>query len=164
MVSPCDRQASLDIRSVPLCYEHGLEIARVYTDRIMADVRMETARRTTLRREAIQIRRGNRAGSVVYYARIGDYVKIGYSARLRNRMSNLRVDELLACEPGGEELERQRHEEFAAERISRRRENFTLSERLVAHIEQVRSEHGLPLWASTPDTTRVVVRRIGEPK
>lgn len=79
----------------------------------------------------------------VYYVRIADHIKIGYSTRLRQRLRDLRVDPdaLMAAEPGGRDLERRRHLEFAEERIGRR-EDFHPSGRLLAHIEAVRAEHG----------------------
>lgn len=87
-----------------------------------------------------------KAQSVVYYVRIGDHVKIGYTINLRQRLGALRVDDdaLLATEPGGRQLERERHLEFAPERVGKR-ENFNPSRRLLAHIEAVRERHGEPL-------------------
>lgn len=83
--------------------------------------------------------------SQVYYVRIGDHVKIGYSINMHQRLSALRVnrDAVLATEPGGRDLERQRHAQFAAERVGRR-EDFNPSRRLLAHIEAVRAKHGEP--------------------
>ena len=80
--------------------------------------------------------------SFVYYVRIGDHVKIGFTTRLRQRLSDLRVDHenLLAVEPGGRELETQRHREFAAERVGKR-ENFNPSPRLLAHIKALSIAH-----------------------
>lgn len=72
----------------------------------------------------------------VYYVRLSpDIIKIGYTTNLPLRVAALRVDPdaLLASEPGGRDVERRRHEEFAAERISRR-EDFKPSARLLAHI------------------------------
>lgn len=83
--------------------------------------------------------------SVVYYVRLGDHVKIGYTINLGARINGLRVDRdaLLAVEPGWREVEDQRHEMFAAERQGRR-ENFNPSRRLLLHIEAVRARHGDP--------------------
>jgi hypothetical protein len=79
----------------------------------------------------------------VYYVHIHDYVKIGTTTGLAGRMLNLRVEphQILAVEPGGRELEKRRHEQFADERRGRR-EDFEMSDRLMAHITQVRSKHG----------------------
>lgn len=163
-VGYCDQPASLDVRTLPLCHQHGWEVARVFRERIMYEAQQRDAEAATRRFEVYQADRGNRTGAMVYYARIGDYIKIGYSTRLRNRLSALRVDELLACEPGTPELEQQRHREFATERIDLRRENFRPSERLKAHIEAKRAEHGLPEWATRPRTSKITIRQIGDPK
>ena len=91
------------------------------------------------------------AQSQVYYVRTGDHVKIGYSVNLAQRLTALRLhpDAVLATEPGGRELERQRHLEFADERVGRR-EDFNPSRRLLAHIEAVREEHGPPRITTWP--------------
>lgn len=86
------------------------------------------------------------AQSVVYYVRIHNYIKIGYTTNVRARMSQLRVDSLsdvLATEPGGKDLELSRHKQFADLRIGAR-ENFKADKRLMAHIEAVRDFHGEP--------------------
>lgn len=83
---------------------------------------------------------------MVYYVRIRDYVKIGVTGNLSHRMLNLRagLDQLLAAEPGGRDLERRRHREFAEERHGRR-EDFDLSDRLKQHIAITRMTHGDPM-------------------
>lgn len=87
-----------------------------------------------------------KAQSQVYYVRLGDHIKIGYTVNMTQRMNALRADlsQVLATEPGGRELEAERHQQFAAERVSRR-EDFNPSRRLLAHIEEIRAEHGEPL-------------------
>lgn len=87
--------------------------------------------------------------SVVYYVRINDHVKVGYTVNLRERVNSLRVDRsaLLAVEPGWRETEHDRHEQFAAERQGRR-EDFNPSRRLLGHIDVVRAKYGEP-WAYT---------------
>lgn len=54
----------------------------------------------------------NVRGNVVYYARIGNRVKIGTSYDLRARLTVINPEELLAIERGSYELEAQRHREF----------------------------------------------------
>lgn len=83
--------------------------------------------------------------SQVYYVRIGEYIKIGYTINMYQRLIGLRAsaEDVLATEPGGQRLERQRHAEFATERLGRK-ENFEPSPRLLAHIEAVKAEHGEP--------------------
>lgn len=70
--------------------------------------------------------------SVIYYARIGSSVKIGWSTRLDDRMKAINPEELMATEPGGRALERQRHDEFKDLRTHG--EWFRLGPRLVDHI------------------------------
>ena len=86
-----------------------------------------------------------RSRSVVYYVRIGDHVKIGYTIHLTTRMSTLRVgkDALLAVEPGWREGEAERHKMFAAERQGRR-EDFNPSRRLLGHVSAMRAKYGEP--------------------
>lgn len=83
--------------------------------------------------------------SQVYYVKIHDHVKIGYTINLKARCQGLRVDTdaVLATEPGGRALESERHRQFAAERLGRR-EDFEPSRRLLAHIQDVLRENGPP--------------------
>lgn len=159
-IEGCSRRINRDVRLLRICYEHGLEVARKYEPRVLADARARDAATVERRVERRESKVGNREGSLVYYARIGNYVKIGYSTRLRNRLTTLRVDELLAVEPGGAELERQRHGEFARDRIDQRRENFIPSDELTQHIEDLRERHGLPKWASRPRTSTITRRQL----
>lgn len=159
----CEREASWDIKALPLCYEHGYEIAMLYERAIVAERNKRRAVREIQALEVHEVKRGNREPSVVYYGRIGDYIKIGYTTRLRNRLSTLRVDELLAVEPGGADLERERHHQFAAERIDLRRENFRPSAALSEHILAARAKHGLPHWATLPRTSEITTRTQGQP-
>lgn len=82
------------------------------------------------------------ANPLVYYLTLSPTtVKIGTSKNLLLRLKGLRTDlqYVLAVEPGGHELEAQRHRQFAAERLSRR-EDFRVSELLQQHINWLRSE------------------------
>jgi hypothetical protein len=92
--------------------------------------------------------------SQVYYVRIHDHIKIGYTTNITARMGQLRVSTsaVLATEPGGQATERERHTEFADERIGRR-EDFNPSPRLLAHIEQVKAQHGEPRLTTWPKLT-----------
>jgi hypothetical protein len=75
---------------------------------------------------------------VVYYLRFDTRVKIGTSARPRQRLAAIRHDELLAFELGGRVLEQQRHREYAELREGG--EWFTLSGLLVTHIAGLRAK------------------------
>lgn len=74
---------------------------------------------------------------LVYYLALSPQtIKIGTTRNLPLRLCGLRTElqYVLAVESGGFELEAQRHREFAAERIGRR-EDFRMSDRLMAHID-----------------------------
>lgn len=157
----CEGRASRYVDPLPLCHKHGMEVARGLSESIIAEHELQQWKAAHEREERHEVDKGNREGGMVYYARIGDYIKIGFSIRLRNRLATLRVDELLAVEPGGPELERERHREFTAERIDLRRENFRPSDRLTEHIAALRQAHDLPRWAALPRTS-IVTRRPKE--
>lgn len=157
-LSWCDEPVVLALRdaAVKLCRVHADAVVARYAHTIRAEeeLRRLKIKRAETEREAR--RQGNEGGDpVVYYALIGDYVKIGYTRKLRNRLATLRADRLLAVEPGGADLERQRHADFALERIDLRRENFRRSCRLDDHIEVCRQRHGLPPWSALPRTSEI---------
>jgi hypothetical protein len=155
VVSGCPRKASPTIHIVPMCSAHGWEIAQGYRAEVLQLAQREAAETEARRTEKRERNAGNREGALVYYVQIGDYIKIGFSTRLRKRYSTLRADRLLAIEPGGPELERQRHREFSDERIDLKRENFRPSERLTAHVAALHARYGLPHWATAPRTSVV---------
>jgi Meiotically Up-regulated Gene 113 (MUG113) protein len=72
---------------------------------------------------------------VVYYLRFADRIKIGTSVSLRQRLSELPHDELLATESGGRELEQLRHRQFAEWCI--RGEWYEPADALMAHIARL---------------------------
>lgn len=84
------------------------------------------------------------SGHVVYYIRRGNMVKIGTTKNLRERLNGLMPDEVLAIEPGGRALERERHAQFADLRSGARSEYFFPGVALQRHIAHVRAEHGTP--------------------
>lgn len=141
-----------DLR-IPLCERHFCYIGELFVDeRSVLGSSYARAMQPTLEkgREKRRIQERTRDEwhadrSVVYYVRIGDYVKIGYTIYLPARISTLRVDRpaLLAVEPGWREKEAERHVQFAAERQGRR-ENFNPSRRLLAHVDVVRAKYGEP--------------------
>lgn len=74
--------------------------------------------------------------SVVYYMRIGNRVKIGWSRNLTSRLSAINPEELMATEPGSRNLERVRHREFGELRTHG--EWFRLEGPLEAHIKKIK--------------------------
>lgn len=68
----------------------------------------------------------------VYYLQFGDRIKIGTTTNLTQRLRDIPHDKLLATEPGNETMERRRHRQFAALRITG--EWFRAERELLAHI------------------------------
>ena len=65
-----------------------------------------------------RVRRDTTHKPVVYYVQFADRIKIGTSRNLRKRLEALACDRLLALEHGNATLERQRHAQFTALRIT----------------------------------------------
>lgn len=79
----------------------------------------------------------------VYYVRLGDRVKIGWSGNVTRRVRELPTEQLLAIEPGDRQLEHDRHVQF--DHLSAAgREWFRLAPDLLTHVIQVRQDHGVP--------------------
>lgn len=78
---------------------------------------------------------------VVYYVRNQQRIKIGTTAFLAHRLNCLTYDEILAIEPGDVGLEKLRHQQFAAERTSRRGEWFAMSDALLSQIEAIKAHN-----------------------
>ncbi|MEU0236760.1 hypothetical protein ABZ234_03650 [Nocardiopsis sp. NPDC006198] len=97
----------------------------------------------------------------VYYVRLRPgCIKIGYSADVRGRIHTFRVwdeDELLAVEPGGRAMERERHLQFGHIRQRFDLEEFDEAPDLMEHIAAVRAGHGNP-WQAI-DRMRNLARR-----
>lgn len=83
---------------------------------------------------------------VVYYLRLGDRMKIGTSGNLRQRLTAIPHDELVALELGNRLIERQRHTQFAADRLGKS-EWFTASNAILDHAAQLNAGTGGP-WAN----------------
>ena len=78
----------------------------------------------------------------VYYIRMGDTIKIGYSIDVAQRMRAYPPNaELLAAHPGTELLEKQIHQKFR-EHLVRGREWFSPAVELMAHIASVLERFG----------------------
>lgn len=148
-------------RELPVCRDCGIKIALVHAhDAELWDVVSRERRRRQEEAEAAR-RSAKAAKSCVYYVRLGPArIKIGYTSNLKSRLGALRVhpSALLAWEPGGRDVEKQRHQDFAAERITSRLEDFQDSPRLLAWIEEKKREHGLPYSSTQPDTSSVTRR------
>lgn len=76
--------------------------------------------------------------SLVYYVQFGNRIKIGTTTDLKNRLSCLPHDRLLAVENGDYEVEHARHLQFAADRITKKGEWFRPSPELLSHIASLK--------------------------
>lgn len=148
-----------------VCDTCGLRIARRYRAQLSVEQR---AKAEEHRQRRIQAHRDRHARdripelwaaheqpsdtTFVYYVRIGDHIKIGYTTRVLGRLRALRVPvpDLLALEPGGPQTERSRHQQFAHLRITKRWENFRPEPDLLDHINDLTEAHGLPAWLTPP--------------
>ena len=143
---PCAR-FGLDDAPFPICLQHAAEILRYlnaaaedHTDAAIRAARHVEQADTC---EPLQHIPG-RGQSVVYYARIGQYIKIGHSRNLIQRMRFYPPDtKLLAIEPGDETLEEQRLAQFRGS-LKDREEWFAPSVALLEHIKRLSA---LPLAA-----------------
>lgn len=80
----------------------------------------------------------------VYYLRVDERIKIGFSTDVRQRMRAYPpTAELLAVHPGTRDTERQMHERFAGH-LAQGREWFRVDAPVMDHITAVVSEFGPP--------------------
>lgn len=108
---------------MPICFVHAYKVHRTIDDLLSEDPPAKPSN-----------------PPVVYYLALSPTtVKIGTTTDLAMRVRSLRTNlqYVLAVEPGGRDVERARHEQFAADRISRR-EDFRVSEALEKHINALR--------------------------
>lgn len=88
---------------------------------------------------AAQRATGTQAGHV-YYLRVDDLVKIGFTTDLTRRLAEYPPNvKVLAAHPGTPQTERAMHRKFAAH-LRRGREWFTPCDEIDAHIERVRTD------------------------
>lgn len=148
---------SIEDAPFPICQSHALAVyqhmddhEQERNDRLLANLRDEFAARRPIYSAAHEaMQRAYEAQSQVYYVRIHDHIKIGYSVNIKSRLQCLRVtpDCLLATEPGGQQLENVRHRQFADLRYGRW-EDFEPADILLDHIQAVKARHGAPVLTS----------------
>lgn len=91
---------------------------------------------------------------VVYYLQMGDIIKIGFTTNLATRVRTYPPHaEVLAIEPGGREVEVERHQQFKAH-LTAGNEWFRMGDDLMAHVAAMRTEHGSPASADMPRRRR----------
>ena len=93
----------------------------------------------TAKIELGRILAGQQHAPVVYFARVGGYVKIGTTINLKGRMRSLylSLEDVLAVVPGGKDVEAAYHERFAESRIQEegRRELFRIDGQLRSFLD-----------------------------
>jgi hypothetical protein len=119
-------------RTIPLCTDH-LREAR--NDLVQRDMIPASPKRKPSGPAATAGRQG-----LVYYGRTGDLLKIGTTTSPARRWDRLRRDlgsfEVLAAEPGGANLELQRHAQFIDLRV-RMTESFRYEVALQTHVNSL---------------------------
>lgn len=101
------------------------------------------SREVVLRRRVDEVDQRRR----VYYVRCGHLIKIGTTMDLGERFRQIRPNEVLALELGGQDLETRRHREFAQLRASG--EYFHPGAALQHHVLAIRQLHGAPAWTGS---------------
>ena len=86
--------------------------------------------------------------SVVYYIRLHDFVKIGTTTNLANRVSGLQAarSDVLATEPGNVGLKSIRCDQFAKFRVAGRSDDFRAVPELLEHCADTRRLNGDPIF------------------
>jgi len=101
--------------------------------------------------------------SIVYYVRRGHLIKIGTTTNPAVRFRALLPDEILAFEPGGEDLETVRHRLFG--HLWQRGEYFRIAPELLEYARQLRHLHGDPdpAWPTTATPRRPRTEQVPLP-
>jgi len=160
VVLECLTYPDPDITSLPLCTAHLAVAAREHARRVeeldracepIQDVEepdFDWPPRYYERQKQLE---AQRRSPVVYYIQMNEYIKIGTTTRLRQRLATFsaRPKDLLAIEPGGKERERERHLQFRASRVDRG-ELFAPTPKLLTHIAEARRMFGDPMQFLEP--------------
>lgn len=149
----------LDKRYGILCETHALDVAMAVIDEQKARhlterffevqttkqaVRSAEERGAWERHEAAKAELRQDREGFVYFLRVGERIKIGYSADVKARMRAYPPgSELLAVEPGDRDLETQRHQQFAGSRTDGR-EWFRPAPDILELVEEIVGTYGEP--------------------
>jgi hypothetical protein len=114
----------------PLCIDH-LAIAHQMFSGILADLVDDSRRRNAARKPDPS----RRAGGLIYFIRLGNRVKIGFTTNLAHRLSVLPHEEVLGTVPGTMKDEKRCHLAFAHLRVHG--EWFRSDDDLLAFIADV---------------------------
>lgn len=138
----CDERKTLPDAPFPICIEHAallLRYLKSYMPNAMDDRIILMGQAAVEERERLApVRERRERESVVYYVQVGQHIKVGYTSDLPSRMRAYPpMRRLLATEPGGPVLEKQRHAQFAND-LRHGNEWFHPSPALLAHINRLR--------------------------
>lgn len=139
---PCARDVLYDA-PFPVCVKHAAELLRYLHENLAQETILASALERLLSYDSGEHNRvmdlPDAGVPVVYYARVGNHIKIGYSSNLTRRMRGYPPDtEILATEPGTRELEKERHMEFNHQ-LRMGNEWFAPSLDLLMHIESLQA-------------------------
>lgn len=84
-------------------------------------------------------------GEVIYYVRVGEFIKIGRTKNFADRMRSLWPEEILAIEYGPGRRESERHTQFS-EAHAMRRDYFHPTPELMEHIAELAMIESIPVW------------------
>lgn len=142
--SPCGQPGAHGM-PFPVCGRHAAQLYR-HLVKLMGEYDSQPLARMQMFVDAIEEQRAaahNKAARrppVVYYVQVGELIKIGHTSLLRQRMASYPpISRLLATEPGGVALERQRHQQFA-ELLCHGDEWFSPAPTLLDHINALRAK------------------------
>lgn len=107
-------------------------------------IRAEEWRREDQQYEAEKAALRQHNDGFVYYLRVGERIKVGYSVDVKRRMRAYPPgSQLLAVEPGSRDLERQRHQQFDGSRTDGR-EWFRPTPDLLELVAEIVAAYGEP--------------------
>lgn len=121
----------------PLCADH----ARLVFAWVLAEAQAHSAITDTPDHQATPAPEGPRWADMpghIYYVRIGNHVKIGWTSNLKHRFTSLQPDQVLATQPGTLRDERELHHRFGY-LLAKGREYFHPGPALVDHIASIRA-------------------------
>ncbi len=138
----------------PICAEHAASLWR-HVNKQMGTLVGDGAsikngapiRGKSLKKVGRKVDESGASKSVVYYLRIGDFIKIGTTSNLKRRINSYPPGcLLLAVERGGTGLEGYRINQFSHLNAARR-EWFRPGEELIGHINGLRQQAGKDPWS-----------------
>ena len=135
-VMPKCRAEPHDLIAVPLCARHAM---RVYGEmKELAESRPVPRPAVTSLGDPSPRRNSNREPGSVYFMRIGQTIKIGFSTNVKQRARALGADEVLATMPGTRALEKTLHAKFGPYWL--RGEYYEPAPELLAYIAKIKPQ------------------------